>query len=271
MSTKKRISIIGCGTIGTEVALSIKERFSGVAQLVAVCEIDAERKKIFDETLGIQVPSLTLGECVENSDLIVESANLAVVPDLLRHALLLRRDVLLMSVGGILTEPELLEEVRAKGIKLFVPSGAIGGVDLLKSANIGKIYSVELITKKPVEALLGAPYLEEARIDLEEIIGEKVIFEGKASDAIKAFPQNVNVAATLSLAGIGPERTRVKIVTSRSLKKNIHEIAVEGDFGRAIFVIENEPSHKNPKTSQIAAYSAISTLEKALCGIELGT
>lgn len=271
MNTKKRISIIGCGAIGTEIALSIKERFSKLAHLVAVCEIERERKELFDQALGIQVPLLSLGECVENCDLVIESANVNVVPDLLKHAILLRRDVLLMSVGGVFAEPKLLDEIHAKGIKLFVPSGAIGGVDLLKSANIGKIYAVELTTKKPVEALKGAPYLEEANIDLDSIVGEKIIFEGKASDAVRAFPQNINVAATLSLVGIGPERTRVKIATSRSLKKNIHEIMVEGDFGKANFIIENEPSKKNPKTSRIAALSAISTLEKILYGIEIGT
>ncbi|MBI1883511.1 MAG: DUF108 domain-containing protein [Chlamydiae bacterium] len=271
MSAKKRISIIGCGSIGTQVALAIKDRFRPVAELVAVCEIHSEKKEIFDQQLGFDVPLRTLLECVESSDLVIEAACQEVVPDLLRQVMLLNRDLLVMSVGGLLLDPSLLEEVRSKRVRILIPSGAIGGVDLLKSAHVGKIYSVELTTKKPVEALREAPYVIQAKIDLDSVLGEKLIFEGKASEAIRAFPQNVNVAATLSLVGIGADRTRVKMMTSRHLKKNVHEIVIEGEFGRASFVIENEPSHKNPKTSLLAAFSAIATLEKALFGLEIGT
>ncbi|MBI1871367.1 MAG: DUF108 domain-containing protein [Chlamydiae bacterium] len=268
---KKRISIIGCGTIGTQVALALLHQFNEVAELVAVSEVRPERKEVFDHTLGVKIPLLGLLECVEQSDLVIESAAGDVVPDLLEQAILLKRDILVLSVGGLFLLPDLLERVRSHGIRLYVPSGAIGGVDLLKAANVGKIYSVEITTRKPIEALKGAPFLEESKIDLESILGEKVIFEGKASDAIKAFPQNINVAATLSLVGLGPERTRVKIITSRHLKKNIHEIAIEGEFGQASLIVQNEPSRKNPKTSQLAIFSTLATLEKILYGVEIGT
>lgn len=271
MIQKRKVSIIGCGAIGTEVALALRERFNQYAKLVCVCEIDADRKKKFERSLKSDIPSLSLIECVEKCDLVIECASAAVVPDVLRQAILLKRDCMIMSVGGIYDDARLLDEVRAKGIRLYVPSGAIGGVDLLKAGNIGKIYSVEITTRKPIEALRGAPYIENSNFDLDSILGEKIVFEGKAMDAIKGFPQNVNVAATLSLVGIGPERTRVRIATSRVLKKNVHEIAIEGEFGRATFFIENEPSRKNPKTSQLAAFSAIATLEKILSGVEIGT
>jgi aspartate dehydrogenase len=271
MDSKIKVGIIGCGFIGSEMARAVQERFKDIAQLGPVCEIDKARKEAFDKTVGFTTKSVSMLECIEASDLIVEAAVADVVPNILRHATMLKRDLLIMSVGGLYYEPGLLEEVRKKGIHLFVSSGAIGGIDLLKAANVGKIYSVQLTTKKPVEALRGAPFFQEHKVDLDSVLGEKLIFEGKASDAIRYFPQNVNVAATLSLAGIGPERTRVNIVTSRTLKKNVHEIAIEGEFGRAVFLMENEPSRSNPKTSQLAANAGIATLEKILYGIEIGT
>lgn len=271
MTDKKRISIIGCGAIGTELGVSLKERFKDVVELVAVSEIKPEHKAAFDRTMGLVVPCLSLTDCIEKSDLVIETAHASVVPDLLRQAMMLKRDLLILSVGGLYLEESLLNEVRAKGIRVYIPSGAIGGIDLIKGARVGKIYSVEILTRKPIGALKGAPYILESGLDLDSILGEKVIFEGKVMDAVKAFPQNINVAATLSLVGIGPERTRVKIVTSRTLKKNIHEISVEGEFGKAHFVIENEPSRRNQKTSQLAAFSAIATLEKIVRGVEIGT
>lgn len=271
MKEKKRIAIIGCGTIGTEVGVALKERFRDSAELVAVCEINPENKSIFDRAIGSVIPTLSLTECVEKSDLVVETSHASLVPDLLKQAMLLKRDVLILSVGGIYLEQGLLSKVRGQGIRVYIPSGAIGGIDLIKGASVGKIYSVEILTRKPIEALRGAPYVEELKIDLDSILGEKVIFDGKASEAIRGFPQNINVAASLSLVGIGPERTRVKIATSRTLKKNIHEISIEGEFGRATFSIENEPSRKNPKTSRLAAFSVIATLEKILQGVEIGT
>lgn len=271
MGSKKRIGLVGCGTIGIGVALALVQKLSSFAELVAVCEIDGERKKVFDQIVGFNVPNVSLLECVEQSDLVVEAASAQVVPHLLKQASLLKRDILVMSVGGVFYEEGLLEDVQGKGIRVYIPSGAIGGIDLIKSAGMGKIYSVQLKTSKPIEAFRGAPYLEQAKIDLDSILGEKIVFEGKASEAIKAFPQNVNVAATLSLAGIGLEKTRVTLITSRSFKKNVHEISIEGEFGKAKFMIENEPSVKNPKTSALAAFSAVATLEKILHGVEVGT
>ncbi len=271
MSSKKRIGLIGCGTIGTEVALAVLGKFSHSATLEVVCEVDPQHKKNFDQATGKNIPNVGLLECVEQSDLIVEAAHADVVPHLLRQACLLRRDVLILSVGGLFQEEGLIEQIEGRGIRVYLPSGAIGGVDLLKSASIGKIYTVTLKTRKPIEALRGAPFIEQSNIDLDSILGEKTIFEGKASEAIKAFPQNVNVAATLSLAGIGLEKTRVTLITSRSFKKNTHEIFIEGEFGKATFLIENEPSPKNPKTSSLASFSAIQTLNQILSGIQIGT
>ena len=119
--------------------------------------------------------------------------------------------------------------------------------------------------------LVGAPHVEALGIKLETIEKETLLFEGTASEAVKAFPANVNVAATISLAGIGFERTKVRVIADPTLSRNVHEITVEGEFGKLSTRVENLPSPENPKTSYLAALSAISTLKKILSPVQIGT
>ena len=155
--------------------------------------------------------------------------------------------------------------------RVYLPSGAVCGIDGLKSCRAGSIYSVTLTTRKPPRGLEGAPYLKEKNIRLSDIKGETVIFDGTAREAIKGFPQNVNVCAALSLAGIGADKTRVRIMTSPEYTKNIHEVRIEGDSGNISTRTENVPSKANPKTSQLAVFSAIATLEGIAKSVRVGT
>ncbi len=148
---------------------------------------------------------------------------------------------------------------------------ALCGIDALKAASVGKIGSVTLTTRKPPKGLEGAPYLKLKKIDLKAITKETTIFEGSARDAVKGFPANVNVSAVLSLAGIGAKKTMVRIVTSPAYKKNIHEVEIIGDAGRITARTENIPSKANPKTSALAIYSAIATLEEIAKSVRIGT
>ena len=134
----------------------------------------------------------------------------------------------------------------------------------MKSASTGKIKTVTLTTRKPLKGLAGSPYLKEKNIDIEKIDRETLLYSGTARDAIKYFPQNVNVAVTLSIYGLGPDRTNVRIFTSPEYTKNTHEIEVEGEFGRLWTKTENLPSKANPKTSQLAIYSAIAKLKEMI-------
>ena len=134
-----------------------------------------------------------------------------------------------------------------------------------------KINKVILTTKKPPKAFLGAPYVLKKKIRLDNIDKDTVLFEGDASQAIKAFPQNINVAATLSMAGIGPEATVVRIVASPTISRNIHEIEIESDAGKIIIRCENVVHPDNPKTSYLAVLSAIATLKQVLEPIKIGT
>jgi len=181
------------------------------------------------------------------------------------------KDVMIMSVGGLIESEDLLEDARKKNVMVYFPSGAICGIDGLKAAGISGIKSVTLTTRKPPKGLEGAPYLISKGIDLDSIVSERVLFEGSAKEAIKGFPKNVNVSSILSLAGIGAKKTIVKIIISPVYTKNTHEIEITGDFGRITTRTENVPSRRNPRTSELAILSAIATLRGIVDSVRMGT
>ena len=172
-----------------------------------------------------------------------------------------------MSVGGIIHNLELLDRLTAR---LFIPSGAICGIDGLKAAHIGEIGSVTITSTKSPKSLAGAPFITEKNINLEDIKQRKEIFQGSALEATKGFPKNVNVSAVLSLAGIGPKKTKVKVVVDPYRKTNMHEIEVKGSFGKFYTRTENIVSPLNPKTSHLAVLSACATLKRLTGHIKIG-
>ncbi|MFC1644212.1 aspartate dehydrogenase, partial [Candidatus Omnitrophota bacterium] len=210
-------------------------------------------------------------EIIDESDLVIEAACGEIVPDVVKAALDKGKDVIVMSIGGLLGSEDLLEAARKKGVKVILPSGAIAGIDAVKAAKTAGIESVTLTTRKPPKSLKGAPYLSEKNIDVDTLTGETVIFEGSATEAIKGFPKNVNVSALLSIAGIGAEKTRVRIVVSPEYTRNTHEIEVKGSAGILTMRTENVPSPDNPKTSYLAALAAVASLREYFDTVRIGT
>lgn len=268
---KIKLGLIGCGTIGTELAKACQVRMLDAIELIGICDIDKEKAEQLQKQLKRKVPILRLNELIKEADLIAEAASAKISADILKQAIDNKKDILIMSIGGLLGIEQLLEAAEKAGINVYLPSGAICGLDGLKSSSVGKLHSVTLTTRKPLKGLEGAPYLNEKNIDLSAINKETVIFDGCALEAIRAFPQNVNVCAVLSLAGIGAKNTHVRIITSPDYTKNIHEIKVDGEFGQFVTRTENVPSKTNPKTSQLAIFSAIATLEGIVNKIKIGT
>jgi len=255
----RKIGIIGCGTIGAGMAEFIQTRFKAKARVVALCDVDSKKansllKKIRPRPVITDIDSL-----IKKSDLVIEAAGVSVSAKIARKAVSEKKDVLIMSTGGLLKNPALLKRPN-----VHIPSGAICGLDGLKAASIGKIKKVSLTTRKPLKGLKGAPYLKAKKINIDKIKKETVIYRGSAQNAIKCFPKNINVAATLSLLGLGGKKTKVRIITSPRYTKNIHEIEVEGEFGRLFTRTENVPSKKNPKTSQLAIFSALAKLREVI-------
>ena len=176
-----------------------------------------------------------------------------------------------LSVGGFLGHEDLFDLARERGCHIYIPSGAIAGLDGLRAAAMGRIDTVRLTTHKPPQSLATAEIVREKRLTLEGLAGPLTIFEGPASEAVRHFPVNLNVAASLSLAGIGAEATIVKVVADPGLTRNVHEVEVEGEFGRLFVRLENVPSPDNPKTSYLAALSALALLKRITEPVQIGT
>ena len=272
MKNKKlKVGIIGCGTMGRAIAAACQKDLFGSIELAALCDIDEEKALALAKTLKRRVPVLGMSELIKKSALVVEAASASISAKVLSSCLSAKRDCLIMSVGGLVGREKLLIGATAAGVRVYIPSGAISGIDGLKSAMTSQVTSVTLTTRKPPKGLTGAPYLKENCIDLSKIEGETVIFEGSAEEAVKGFPQNVNVSAVLSLAGIGAKKTKVRIVTSPEYVGNVHEVEIVGASGRITTRTENLPSATNPKTSALAIFSAIATLKSAASSVRIGT
>lgn len=258
----KKIGIIGCGAIGTGIAEFINKKLKKKAKIAFICDIDLKKR---DALLGKIKPkpcAVNIDTLIKKSDFIIEAAGVKVSGKILEKAISYKKDVLIMSTGGLLKKSSLFEKAKSRGSNVYLPSGAICGLDGLKGASIGKIKSVKLTTRKPPKGLKGAPYLK--NINIDKIKRETVVYNGNALEAMKYFPKNINVAATLSLSGVGPKKTKVKIITSPKYIKNIHEVEVEGEFGKLFARTENVPSKNNPKTSQLAIFSALSKIKEVI-------
>jgi len=268
----KRIGLIGCGTIGTVVAKALASKEYCNVEVGYLCDVDKALAEKLNRLYHLNAAIVTKDELVEKSDLVVEAASGLVAEDIAIKCLQADTDVLIVSIGGLIKPFQKIKKLLQKtNATLYLPSGAICGVDGLLGAARREIREVMLTTRKPLKGLVGAPYFDEKGIDLESITSETVIFEGTAEQAIHYFPKNINVAALLSIAGLGVKKTQVRIMTSPSYTLNSHEIVVKGDFGTMTTKTENVPSPSNPKTSYLAALSVEATLEKIFSPIKIGT
>jgi len=261
--------------MGTQIALAID---SG--------KINATLTHVFDESKGksqLLVEKLSnKPEIVENShllssnpiDIVVEAASQDAVRDAGLSILQNKKDLMIMSVGALLDESiyDILYDACEHFKKtIYLPSGAIAGLDGIKSVK-DELESLAITTTKHPRSLKGAKFFENSDVNLDEINSPTVLFEGTAKEAVSLFPANINVAALLSLTGIGSEKTGVKIVADPNTDKNTHHIEATGKFGKMTFTIENYPDENNPKTSRLAILSAIQTLRKYCSDdIQIGT
>ena len=175
------------------------------------------------------------------------------------------------SVGALLQQMELVDKAAAHGARIIVPSGALGGLDAVRAASEGNVASVVLSTRKPPGGLAGAPFIVENKLDLAAIAEPTCLFRGSARHAAKGFPANLNVAAALALAGIGPDRTQVEIWADPHIERNIHSVQVVSDAVRMSLTLEGMPSSTNPRTSQLTYLSVLATLRGLVSPLKIGT
>jgi len=255
------VGIVGMGVIGSHIAKAIANGIPGVT-LAGVTVRTATSAGGF--------PAFELPELIRRSDLIVEAATQSALREFGPAVLSAGKHLMVLSVGalvGVLDDWARLAERH--GCRILVPSGAIAGLDGMKGAKEGAITSVTMETRKPPRGLAGAPYIEQHRIDLDAITEETLIFEGPATEAVKAFPANVNVVAALSLAGLGPERTRIRLYAVPGQQRNQHRITIDGEFGRLCVEVENVPS-ENPRTGKLSYLSAIAMLRQLAAAVQVG-
>jgi aspartate dehydrogenase len=269
-SIRLRVGILGVGAIGRTMAMALDAKRID-AELVAIADQDSQRAEAVSAELASRPRVASVHELIQRSDLVVEAASQAALLDFVPKALAAGRDMLIMSAGGLLGHGEWFSQAREKGCRIYVPSGAIAGLDGIKSASMGYVQSAVLTSRKPIAALRGTKYVVENDVRLESFQEETVIFEGTAEEAARAFPTTSNVAASLRLAVDSTVPVRVRVVAVPGGSKNVHEIRVEGEFGRLSVDVENEPSKDNPRTSQLAAFSALATLTNLTRALRVGT
>jgi len=266
--TIKSIGIVGCGAIGKALVRAVEDGKLPV-RIAGVTSRTETSAREFLTSFKNPPPYLAPDDLIAASDLLVEAAGGQVVAELARKVFAAGKDLMVISVGALLEHPEVMAESRRTGCHLYVPSGAIAGLDGIKSACVGAITHVTHTTRKPPLGLEGAPYLVERGISLVGLTEETEVFSGSAREACRGFPANVNVTGAVSLAGIGPDQTRVRILAVPGLPRNCHDIDIEGEFGKLHVHIENIPS-ENPKTGKLTALSIIRAVQDVVDPVRIG-
>ena len=267
---KKNVGLIGCGTIGTHLAMAIESHTIANASLTGVFDIIDSNAKILKSKLrgNPQVYSNFDSLIDSEADIIVEAASQEAVKKFGKQIIEANKDLMIMSVGALantifLTELLDLAPLRKGRSKIYVPSGAIAGIDAIRSVR-HLLDSITLTTTKSPKALAGAPFFATSEVNLDTITKITEIYDGPAADAVKLFPANVNVAAVLSLAGLGADKTKVRVLVDPHATTNQHEIVATGRFGDIKITVNNVTTPGNPKTSFLAVLSAIECL-RSIC------
>lgn len=277
---KSKIGIIGCGSIGQEVALFIEKELKNHVKLTAIADKDLEKAQALAEKLSSSVSVCDPMTLIKTVDFVIEAASVEAARHLLKHGVALKKNMLILSVGALIKERQLLRQARARNVNVYIPSGAICGIDGLGALSLGEIKKISLTTSKPPKGLLGAAYLKKKKIDIEHIKHPVVVFKGNVLDAIENFPQNINVAATLFLAAsfsakgdaaFNEDDLEVCIKANPRINRNIHQIEIEAQEARITIAIENAPSKANPKTSALAIFSTQHLLKKIFSSVKIGS
>ena len=268
-----RIGILGCGFIGTTIAGAVQD-MNGV-ELIPLYDAD------YDPTIDLaskikKAKTFSPDELegfIDASDMVVEAASQEAVVSIIPRVISRGKDAMILSVGALVDDElwdGLKRGARENGCKILVPSGAIAGIDGISSASMADIEHITLTVRKPPSGLSLPPSLKHLSSDLKGAREPVTLFEGSAREAVEFFPKNVNVAATVAIAGIGFDRTLVRILADPSVTRNQHQIEVRGRFGEMKIQMLNQPSTTNPRTSYMAPLSAIASIKKMISGVHIG-
>ena len=252
------LGIIGCGAIGTDVGKAADEMEE--IEKIYIFDIKKEAAEKLNKNLK-KADVKPVNDFLKYVDVVFEAASQGAVEEYAEDIVKAGKDLIIMSVGSLLDsnfKAKLERIAKGKKCKIYLPSGAVCGIDGILSASGDEVYEVTLVTTKPPEAL-G-----------KKIDRRSIIYDGSAREAVKNFPMNLNVAASLSLAGIGFDKTKVEIVADPVVTRISHKILAHGKFGRLRAEVENMPNPNNPKSSYMASLSAIATLKRIINPIQIG-
>lgn len=268
--TNLRVAIGGFGAIGKTVARALHEGIEGLG-LVAVSARDTERaERWMQAEFGQAYPVHPLGQLADHADVVVECCPAHLLGEVARPTLEAGKTLIVLSVGALLSHPDLEPLAAGSGGRILVPSGALLGLDAVQAAAQGQIESVSIETRKPPKSLMGAPGIEKMGLDLSTLTEPILCYSGPAAQAISGFPANLNVAVALGLAGIGTDRTMVEIWADPGVTRNTHRISVTSDSANFTMQIEGIPSEENPRTGRLTPLSAISTLKRLGAPLVIG-
>src|SRR5436190_6663362 len=266
-----RLAIAGLGAIGLAVARRVDAGEVPGLALVAVAARDQDKARRSMAGFRSSPELLGLEALAEAAEVIVECLPSAHFLEVAEPAVTRGRIFMPLSVGALIDHMQLVELAARTGARIVVPTGALLGLDAVRAAAEGKIASATIVTRKPPAGLAGAPLLVKQGVSVEGLTAPLKVFSGSAREAIAGFPANVNVSVALSLAGIGPDRTRIEIWADPGVTRNTHTVKVISDSSDLTMTIENIPDPDNPRTGRITALSALAALRRLTSPLVVGS
>ena len=266
-----KLAIAGLGAIGLPVARRVDAGEVPGLALVAASVRDEAKARQATASFRAPPPLVVLPALADAADVVVECLPARHFLEVAEPAIARGRIFMPLSVGALLDHMQLLELARKTGARIVVPTGALLGLDAVRAAAEGKITFAQIVTRKPPAGLAGAPLLAKRGLSLEGLKEPLQVFAGSAREAIVGFPANVNVAVALSLAGIGPDRTRVEVWADPRVTRNTHTVTLRSDSCDLTMTIENIPGPDNPRTGRITALSVLAALRRLTSPLVVGS
>jgi len=264
-----KVGLAGLGAVGLGVARRLEAGISGLV-LAAVAVRDQEKARRNLPQVGDGIPVVAIEALAQSCDIVIECLPPQLFRGVASSVIEAGKIFMPLSVGQLLENWDLVARAKQTGARILVPTGALIGLDAVRAAAEGTIHSVTMITRKPPSGLDGAAYLVERGISLKDLKAPLKVFDGSAREGARGFPANVNVAAALSLAGVGPDKTRLEIWADPAIDRNTHRVEVEADAARFSMTIEGVPS-ENPRTGRIVPLSVIAALRGLVSELKVGT
>ena len=266
-----KLAIAGLGAIGMAVARRVDA--GNVPGLVLVAASVRDEARARQATASFRAPPrfLALAALADAADVIVECLPARHFLEVAQPAVMQGRTFMPLSVGALIDHMQLVDVARERGARILVPTGALLGLDAVRATAEGKIVSATIVTRKPPAGLAGAPLLTKRGLSVEGLTQPLQVFAGSAREAIAGFPANVNVAVALSLAGIGPDRTKVEVWADPGVTRNTHTVTVRSDSSDLTMTIENIPDPDNPRTGRITALSVLAALRRLTSPLVVGS